>query len=113
MNARERAEFVVALHEQRMVWAVERGPGESCLGRQLLRLVGKERELCQVGPAGTAVKASRSTPRSARSDRTRYAAPISWWMLMRVCSGSADSEAIGYVAQPVEVPRVSQHAGMR
>jgi hypothetical protein len=51
MNAREGTELVVALHKERVVWAIERKADGAPFGEQLVRVLRKERELCQAGPA--------------------------------------------------------------
>ena len=81
MDASEGTELVVALHEQRMVGAVEWQAGGSRLDDQLVRILRKERGLRQSRAVGIAVNASRLTPRSASCERTRYAAPTSSWTL--------------------------------
>src|SRR6476469_1211147 len=51
VNVRERAELVVALHEQRVVRPVECERIHSRLGHQLVRIFREDRELCAVWPA--------------------------------------------------------------
>ena len=51
MDVGERPELVVALDEQRVVGAVEREPGRPRLGRELVGVVGEERELSELGTA--------------------------------------------------------------
>jgi hypothetical protein len=77
VHAREGAEHVVALHEERVVRALERHLCRARLGDEHVRVLGEDANCASDGPAGTAVKASRLTPRSARVESTRYAAPSS------------------------------------
>ena len=77
MNTCERPELVVSLNQKRVVGTVERQPCRARLGKQLARVLGEKRELRQIRPAGTAVKATSWTPRLESCSSTRYPAPSS------------------------------------